>query len=437
MHSEHRKKLIEALTEETGIVWIKGASPMNRYNTDYEFAFRQESNFLYLTNCHEPDFEVIIDLDDQQYYLIAPKRDANYAVWMGFVPEKEELLERYKPDTLLYSDERDAFLKKRNPEKVFCLDAEQAKEISDLGFSTDDNLLADALAHCRCIKTEWECNQLRSASAIAFVAHTKVRQMLKPGLFEYELKAAYLQEAMSRGLLHEPYNGIFAGGKGSAVLHYVDNNRKLKDGDLFLIDAGTEYNGYAADITRTYPVNGRFTDLQADLYEVCLRALNNSIAKAGPGVEMETLHLEAARDIVTGMKGIGLLKGNIDEMMEKNIFALFFPHGLGHFLGLDTHDVGGIPKNCEPVDRPGLKFLRARRKLEPGMVITIEPGVYFIPALLKPAFEDPEKNPYLNVEKLSTMMDFGGYRIEDNLIITEDGVENLTRVPKRLREISN
>lgn len=436
MHKIHRNKLYEALQEERGIVWLSGAKPMHRYNTDYEFPFRQESNFLYLTNCHAPDFELILDLADQTYYLIAPRRDASYAVWMGFVPDREELEEKYQPDVLLYNDEVASFLEKRKPEKIYCISKEQAAQVAGHGYPTDDNLLVDALAHCRCIKSEWEINQLRSASAISFVAHNRVRTMLAPGLFEFELKAAYLQECMSRGLLNEPYNGIFAGGRGSAVLHYVDNNRRLNDGDLFLIDAGAEYQGYAADITRTYPVNGKFTDLQADLYEVCARTLDNAIAKAEPGVAMEDMHLEAAKDIIVGLKSLGLVKGNSDELMEKNIFALFFPHGLGHFLGLDTHDVGGIPKNSKPIDRPGLKFLRARRTLEPGMVITLEPGLYFIPALLKPAFEDIEKRAFLNVPALEKMLDFGGYRIEDNLVITPDGHENLTRVPRKLREIS-
>jgi Xaa-Pro dipeptidase len=150
---------------------------------------------------------------------------------------------------------------------------------------------------------------------------------------------------------------------------------------------------------------------------------------------MEDLHLNACRIILEGLKEVGVVEGGVDEMMEADVFALFFPHGLGHFLGLDTHDVGGYPKGVDRIDRPGIKYLRVRRELLPGMVITIEPGIYFIPALLKPALEDETKSAFLNAGKIEELLDFGGVRIEDNLIITEEGYENLTDVPKEIREI--
>ena len=150
---------------------------------------------------------------------------------------------------------------------------------------------------------------------------------------------------------------------------------------------------------------------------------------------MEDLHLQAARIMMQGLKDLGLISGSIDDMMECNLFALFFPHGLGHFLGLDTHDVGGYPKGVDRIDRPGIQFLRARRDLHPGMVITIEPGLYFIPALLLPAFEDKQKASFLNIPKLKNLLDFGGIRLEDNIIITETGYENMTDVPKEVLEV--
>jgi Xaa-Pro dipeptidase len=145
---------------------------------------------------------------------------------------------------------------------------------------------------------------------------------------------------------------------------------------------------------------------------------------------MEDLHILAARVMMQGLKDANIVEGSIDDLMENDIFALFFPHGLGHFIGLDTHDVGGYPKGVDRIERPGIKYLRMRRTLQPGMVLTIEPGLYFVPALLKPALEDDKASKFLNASKLTKMMDFGGIRIEDNLIITEDGYENLTSVPK-------
>lgn len=152
---------------------------------------------------------------------------------------------------------------------------------------------------------------------------------------------------------------------------------------------------------------------------------------------MEDLHMMAAKIMMEGLKELNIIKGDINEIMENNIFALFFPHGLGHFLGLDTHDVGGYPKGVDRIDRPGIKFLRARRELQAGMVITIEPGIYFVPAVLEPAMENPEKVKYLNVEKVKSLLNFGGVRIEDDIAVTEDGYENLTNVPKEISEIES
>jgi Xaa-Pro dipeptidase len=150
---------------------------------------------------------------------------------------------------------------------------------------------------------------------------------------------------------------------------------------------------------------------------------------------MEDLHMHAARTIMEGLKEAGIVKGSVDDMMENDIFALFFPHGLGHFLGLDTHDVGGYPKGVDRIDRPGIKFLRVRRDLQPGMVVTIEPGCYFVPALLIPALKDETQSKFLNPDKLTKMFEFGGIRIEDNILVTEDGYENLTDVPKERDEM--
>jgi Xaa-Pro dipeptidase len=145
--------------------------------------------------------------------------------------------------------------------------------------------------------------------------------------------------------------------------------------------------------------------------------------------------MEAARIMMQGLKDANIVTGSIDDLMENDIFALFFPHGLGHFLGLDTHDVGGYPKGVEKIDRPGIKYLRMRRSLQPGMVLTIEPGLYFVPALLKPALEKPTQATFLNESKLNDLYDFGGIRIEDNIIVTEGGYENVTDVPKERDDI--
>ncbi|MEX0894587.1 MAG: aminopeptidase P family protein [Balneolaceae bacterium] len=434
----HRKKLFGLFEEnQKGIVYLKGAELMYRYDTDYEFPFRQESNFWYLTGVNEPDYHMILDLKSQEFHLFAPKRDTQFAVWNGRIKPTDEIRGQYQPDHLHTDQELPKILRDLQPAVIYCLNESQAEYIEDLDreLKVETESLSDAITYCRCIKSEWELDQLREASRINNIAHNEVIKALKPGKYEYEMKAIFEFHQVQRGLLQDAYNGIHASGPNSAILHYVENTRQMQDGDLYLIDAGYEYNGYSSDITRTYPVNGTFSGDQAAIYQTVLNAQLATIEAAKPGIEMEDLHMLSARTLLEGLKDFGLVRGKMDEMMENDIFALFFPHGLGHFLGLDTHDVGGYPKGVDRIDRPGLRYLRTRRELLPGMVITLEPGLYFIPALLKPAFDDKQKKKFLNREKLESFFDFGGVRIEDNLIITEEGSENLTDVPKQIREI--
>lgn len=434
----HRERLFSLFEEnQEGVIYLRGGEIMHRYDTDYEFPFRQESNFWYLTGVSEPDYHLLMDLKTKTYHLFTPKRDARFAVWHGRIKPPEQIKKEYQPDELHYDNELLTVLNNLNPSTIYCLNEEQAEFLEDLNraFKVETETLVDAITYCRCIKTEQEMEKLREAARVNNLAHKEAMINIKPDMYEYEMKALFDYMQMSNGLLYDAYSGIHASGENSAILHYTENNDLIEDGDLFLLDAGYEYKGYASDVTRTFPANGRFSGDQAAMYQIVLNALNSVIDIIKPGVKMEDLHMAAARIITLGLKDAGLIKGDIEELMEHNIFALFFPHGLGHFLGLDTHDVGGYPKGVDRIDRPGIQFLRVRRELLPGMVITIEPGIYFIPALLKPALEDSEKSKYLNGPELEKMFNFGGIRIEDNLIITEDGCENLTDVPKEIKEI--
>jgi len=440
MHNLHREKLLSLFDDnQKGVVYLKGAEILYRHQTDYEYSFRQESNFLYLSGINEPDCELILDLSKEEYHLIVPERDAGYATWHGYVKSKEAWKESAKADFVHYSNKLLHVLNELNPDTVYCLNEEQAEFIEDLDrdFTVDTESLTDAITHCRLFKTDWELEQMREACRINNLAHRAVLEQMKPGMTEYEARAIFNHVQMKNGLLQDAYNGIFAAGKNSAILHYVGGKDTVNDGELFLIDAGFEYNGYASDFTRTWPANGTYSPVQAGIYQAVLNALNEIIEQVRPDVKMEDLHLEAARIMMAGLKELELVQGELDDLIEQNIFALFFPHGLGHFLGLDTHDVGGYPKGVDRIDRPGIKFLRARRELQPGMVITVEPGIYVIPALLEPAFEDPEKSPFLNTSKLRELFDFGGVRIEDNIIVTESGYENMTDVPKEIKEIES
>lgn len=438
MHHLHREKLFSLFDDDqNGVVFIQGAETMYRYSTDYEFPFRQESNFWYLTGANESNCSLILDLKKEEYHLFVPKRDAQYAVWHGYVKSQEQYQEQYKPDHLHHENDILHVLNTLKPETVYCINDEQAEFIEDLDreFKVETEALTDALTFCRVLKTDWEIEQMKEACRVNDLAYLEVIKSIKPGMNEYELKAIFNKVQIENGLLQDAYNGIFASGVNASILHYVENNSKVEDGDLFLMDAGFECNGYAADYTRTFPANGKFTEIQAGIYNSVLTGMNAVLNSVKAGAKMEDLHLLAARTMMEGLKELDIVRGDIDEVMKQNIFALFFPHGLGHFLGLDTHDVGGYPKGVDKIDRPGIKFLRARRELLPGMVITVEPGIYFVPAVLEPAIEDPDKIPFLNVEKIKSLLSFGGVRIEDDILVTETGYENLTNVPKEIAEI--
>lgn len=436
MNRNNCKKLVRLFhAGEDAIVYIQGASVLSRYGTDFEYPFRQESNFLYLTGINEPDFHFVLDLNDGTGHLFVPKRSVQYAVWHGIVRDTEFYTESAKPDAVRYDTELDDFLKGRQPSIVYTLNAEQSALPRKLGLKVVHESLLDALTDCRLIKSDEEIDLLKKSGQANSAAHIEVMKAIRPDMMEYEAKAIFEYHCIRQGLQQQAYNGIYGSGANSAILHYVENTRQMKAGELFLIDAGAELNGYAHDITRTYPVNGRFTSLQAGVYDAVLAAHKNSIERARPGIKMEDLHIAAANDIMMGLKDMDVVRGDVDTMMEENIFALFFPHGLGHFMGLDVHDPGGYPKGVDRINRPGIQYLRARRTLEPGMCITIEPGCYFIPALLKPALADSTKAEFFNADLLSTMMDFGGIRIEDDIVITADGSLNLTSVPKERHEI--
>lgn len=438
MYKQHREKLTSLFEQNRGAaIFIRGKETMFRYTTDYEFPFRQESNFWYLTGANEAGCAMILDLDSGSYHLFVPKRDTDYAVWHGRVKSLEEYQEEYQPDYLHYADELAPVMKKINPKLIYCLDAEQAAFVQEISadYTTDTESLADALTYCRVIKIEPELECMRRAAKVNDEAFLRVMKAIRPGAFEYEMKAVFTKVQYENGLLQDAYNGIFAGGVNSAILHYVENTDRINDGDLFLMDAGFEYKGYASDYTRTFPANGKFTEIQAGVYNAVLGGMQTVLAAIKPGVKMEELHLLAARTMMEGLRSLDIVHGSTDDLMENNIFALFFPHGLGHFLGLDTHDVGGYPKGVERIDRPGIKYLRARRDLEPGMVITVEPGLYFIEALLKPALSNPETKEFLNAAKIEPLLKFGGIRIEDNVAVTETGHENLTNVPKTVEDI--
>uniref|UniRef100_A0A183AIP8 Peptidase_M24 domain-containing protein n=1 Tax=Echinostoma caproni TaxID=27848 RepID=A0A183AIP8_9TREM len=290
-------------------------------------------------------------------------------------------------------------------------------------------------------KTKMELEVLRYANRISSAAHRHLMRCVKPGMHEFEAESIFLHYCYFHGgMRHVAYTCIGASGCNCAVLHYghagSPNERLMRDGDMCLFDMGGEYYCYTSDITCSYPVNGRFTEDQKIVYEAVLAASRAVLKEAKPGANWVELHLLAERQILSRLTQAGLLRGDLEKMMEVRLGAVFMPHGLGHFIGCDVHDVGGY--TLDSPTRPaavGLRNLRTARILEPNMVITVEPGCYFIDQLLDEALQSPQMSPFLIPEVLQRFRKFGGVRIEDNIAITETGNELLTDVPRTVEEI--
>eukprot|EP01127_Copromyxa_protea_P001640 TRINITY_DN1159_c0_g1_i2.p1 TRINITY_DN1159_c0_g1~~TRINITY_DN1159_c0_g1_i2.p1 ORF type:complete len:289 (+),score=77.16 TRINITY_DN1159_c0_g1_i2:629-1495(+) len=280
---------------------------------------------------------------------------------------------------------------------------------------------------------------MRYVCRVSAEAHKEVMKKTKAGAMEYQMEALfkYITYAES-GCRFLSYTCICGSGPNSAILHYghagAPNARLIKEGEIVMFDMGGEYHCYGADISRSWPVDGKFSQAQCEVYTAVFDAQEAVMKAMKPGVSWPAMHRLADRVICETLKKFGYLQGDVDEMMKVFIGSLFMPHGLGHLLGLDTHDVGGYPEGYERSEEPGLRSLRLGTELKENMILTVEPGCYFIPFVLESAFKNPEQAPFLNEEKLRSMFNFGGVRIEDDVLVTADGIENLSSAAPRTIE---
>jgi Xaa-Pro dipeptidase len=378
-----------------------------------------------------------------------PRLSPEWAVWMGQIHSPAHFQDVYEVDEVRYVDELAEVLRSLNPEVLLLLHGRN----TDSGamaipanfpgiekFKTDLNVLYPELVECRVHKSAEEIELLRWINGVSSEAHIEVMRQCRPGLYEYQLESIFRHHIYYRsGCRFTAYTSICGCGPNSAILHYghqgAPNDHQLRDGDLFLNDSGAQYHGYASDITCTFPVNGTFSAQQRDIYESVLAA-NRAVQRAmKPGVLWPEMHRLAERVIAERLHDIGLIKGSIDELMAQHIPALFMPHGLGHLMGLDVHDPGGYPEGVSRIDEPGIRSLRCGRKLEEGMVITVEPGIYFIDAVLEPALQNPAISHLLVPDKVAQFRSFGGVRIEDTVVVTENGCEVLTPTAKEFLSV--
>lgn len=461
LFAQNRVKLVRSLRDHLasisnptrGFVLLQGGEEETRYCTDHVDVFRQESYFAYLFGVKEPGFYGAIDVRSGQSFLFAPRLPADYAVWLGEIKPLSSLKERYMVDMVFYVDEIVQVLHDRfgEPGKpllflLYGMNTDSGKfskpaVLEELEkFETDLSTLHPILTECRIIKSEMELALIKYANDISSEAHVEVMRNTRPGMKEYQLESMFLHHTyMYGGCRHCSYTCICATGENSAVLHYghaaAPNDKTLNAGDMALFDMGAEYHFYGSDITCSFPVNGIFTEKQTAIYNAVLVAHDSVISSMHPGVSWIDMHKLAEKLILESLQKAGIVLGDIEDMMAERLGAVFMPHGLGHFLGIDTHDPGGYAKGMERPKEPGLKSLRTIRELKEGMVITVEPGCYFIDALLGPALEDSITSKFFNREELVKYKHFGGVRIESDLYVTANGCRNLTDCPRKTWEI--
>jgi Xaa-Pro aminopeptidase len=404
---------------------IPGAHDTRRSN-DTHYRFRQDSDFFYLTNFEEPDsLAVIRPESDPKYTLFVRPRDPEREIWDGrragvegaksefgaaeafpiadFEVKLFEFLDG--AEVLYYRLGMDRDLDDMIIKEIGRMRALNRKPIHPPQTIVDP---ATIIHEMRVLKSPEELEIMQSAADIAAEAHCEAMKAVRPGMQEYQIEALIEQVFRRHGAAGPAYTSIIGGGPNATVLHYINNDGELRDGDLLLIDAGAEYKGYASDITRTFPINGKFSKPQREIYELVLKAQMACVELVRPGTTHDQLKQHSIEVLTKGMVELGLLQGKPEELIKEKKYEKFYMHGLGHMLGIDVHDVGRY------------YFGQESRALEPGVVMTVEPGIYIAPDIKN----IPEE--YLGI----------GVRIEDDVLCTNNGPRVLTsKVPKQVGEI--
>lgn len=423
-YQRRRRQLMRMM--EPGSIAIIPAAPVRIRNRDVEYPYRQDSDFLYLTGFSEPEAVAVLipGRRQGQYVLFCRENDPVMETWHGRRAGQQGAMERYGADDsfpigdiddilpgMLEDRARVYYTMGRDPEfdQKLMGWVNRIREQTRSGHHPPHEYVSlEYLLHeMRLFKSAAEVRAMRRAAKVSVAAHIRAMQACRPGMREYQIEAELVYE-FRRANTEPAYPPIVGGGANSCILHYTDNCDVLKDGDLLLIDAGAEYEGYACDITRTFPVNGRYSPAQRELYELVLEAQLAAIKKAVPGNHWDDPHMAAVKVLTKGLVELGILKGKPARLIKEGAYRRFYMHRTGHWLGLDVHDVGDY------------KLDEAWRLLEPGMVMTVEPGLYI------PAGSKGVAKRWWNI----------GIRIEDDVLVTRDGNEVLTAaLPKAPDEI--
>ena len=402
---------------------------------DTNYRYRQNSDFFYLTGFEEPEaIAVIAPSRDKKYTLFVRPRDLEQEIWNGYRAGVEGAVNDYGADEAFTIGEFDEKLAEilDGPSVLYYAFGHTSPEIDqkiirELTRMRESNrkpfepptAIVDpsSIVHeMRVLKTPEEIAIMQRAADIAAEAHVEVMKTAQPGMMEFEVEAMLEAYFRKQGASGSSYTSIVGAGGNATILHYIDNKDELKDGDLLLVDAGCEYKGYASDITRTFPINGKFTDAQREIYELVLETQKSCVDMVRPGVRLEDLKTHSIEMLTDGMARLGLLKGDPKKLIEEKKYMQFYMHNLGHYLGIDVHDAGRY------------YFRGESRPAEVGMVMTIEPGLYISPdtSRIPDEFNKDIPAKYLGI----------GVRIEDDVLVTESGARVLThKVPKEREEI--
>ena len=425
------------------VIVFQGGNEHPKYDNDTTiYYFTQESNFYYLTGVRDPGLLFVLDVQSGEGTLFYDQPPDDYKVWM-VVPTAEDIEKKYGIKTYLRKD-FEKFLQKRNMEVIYIMDG--VNENSGLQvYSAELNFIGDyaylnkkinhdkyiymVLCDTRSVKNEKEKKLLKYIAQISNEAHMALMKYMTPGLNERDTENFFLQYLRDHYYTRfMAYGCICAAGANAATLHYILNNKDMYDGDIYLTDMGINFLGYTSDISCTYPVNGKFTDMQKKIYEIVLDSNRTVINSIKPGItkypEIDKLSKIV---ILQGLQKIGILKDNYDveDMFNDGLARTFMPHSVGHFLGLDTHDVGH--RNIT---------YKSNQILLSGTFITVEPGIYFIDFLMDQAEQSPVLSKYLNIEELEKYRGFGGVRIEDDVMVEDDYVESYqAELPRTVEEI--
>lgn len=437
----------------SGIILLPGNTEAAYNYPANTYSFRQDSNFSYFFGLDHPDYAGVIDIDNGVDYIFGNDFEIDDIIWMGPQPSVGKLAETVGVKNTAAFSQLSVFIsnainKGKQIHFVSPYRGETTLLLSDLlgikPLRLKDYVsmpLIQAIVKLRSVKSEAEVAEIEKAVDIAYLMFTTGMKMAKAGVKEQEIVGAMEGIAVAHG---RPVSFPIILSINGQILHNHHHENFLKEGRMLVMDGGTESQLlYASDITRTVPVGGKFSQRQREIYEIVLNANLNSIKATKPGTFYRDCHRVACETIAGGLKDLGLMKGNVAEAVDAGAHALFFPHGLGHMLGMDVHDMEGLgqinvgyDQEIQPSSQFGTAYLRMGRRLQPGFVITNEPGIYFIPELIDLWKAENKYSQFIDYAKVEEYRDFGGIRIEDDILVTADGCRILGKpIPKTVADV--